>query len=97
MVDEKKIKTLLGFANKAGKLAIGKSAVLNSIKKEKVLLVILANDASEKLTNELGNIKSFQLQDLSKDDLGKVLGRSEVAIIGVCDAGFAKSMKWYLA
>ena len=97
MVDEQKIVTLLGFANRAGKLAIGKSAVISSIKKEKVLLVLFANDASEKLENDIGDVKSVQMQDISKDDLGKALGRNEVAIIGVCDANFYKSMKWYLS
>ena len=96
MVDEQKILTLLGFANRAGKLAIGKSAVINFINKEKVLLVLLANDASEKLENDLGDVRTVHMQDVSKDDLGRALGRNEVAIVGVCDANFYKSMKWYL-
>jgi ribosomal protein L7Ae-like RNA K-turn-binding protein len=96
MVDEQKILTLLGFANKAGKLAIGKSAVISNIKKKKVYLVIMSNDASDKLTNEIGQIHTAQLQDTTKDKLGKILGRNEVAIVGLCDQQFYKSMKWYL-
>ena len=43
-----KIYGILGIASKAGKIVSGFDSILENIKKEKVKLIIVAEDASEK-------------------------------------------------
>ena len=95
MDNEPKILTLLGFAKKAGKLVIGKQAVLKAFQKKRVYLILLSNDASSKTIDELQrlNAKWFKLSDTSKFELGKIVGRNELSIIALSDQQFAKSIR----
>jgi len=91
---ENKIRTLIGFATRAGKIAAGRSAVTKALIKNKVSLLMIAKDASPKLIKEYGavpNIKACYF--LTKTELGKMTGRDETAVLGICDANFANSIK----
>lgn len=90
-----KILTLLGFANKAGKLIIGKQAVLKSIKKNRVYLVILSNDVSLKTIEELQRLEAewIKLSETTKFEFGAMAGRTELSIVGISDQQFVKSIK----
>ena len=90
---DKKVITLLGFANKAGKLAIGRSAVQATNFKNKLYAVLVATDASEKIEAIVEEVEKETFRCCSKDELGQILGRNEVAIIGILDQGFAKSIR----
>ena len=41
------ILTMLGFAQKAGKLAAGEAAVENFLKKQKIVLIVVSEEISE--------------------------------------------------
>lgn len=93
MPDLEKVKTLMGFANKAGKLIIGRSAVAAAQQRKKLSLIIIAEDASEKndLMIQAGeNVP--QLRFSNKEVLGEWLGRREVAIVGITDDQFAAAL-----
>ena len=85
-----KVLTLLGFAHKAGQLAIGRSAVLSA---KKVHAIVLAKDASEKnrLIAQQLQVEVFHLG--TKETLGRMLGRNEVAILAILEQNFAKSIR----
>lgn len=96
MTNKEKFLNLLGLATRANKLISGDETTLNSIRKEKVRLVIVASDASE------GTIKKFRdkcdyydtpiLVTCTKAELSHAIGKSR-AIIGVVDQGFSRKMR----
>ena len=84
---------LLGLARRAGKLEIGRGAVFNAIKKGKAQIIIITEDASIKIYREIEH-QEKKLRVLKfgrKDRLGEILGRTEVAVLAVCDSQFAKA------
>ena len=94
MADTERIKTLLGFARRAGKMAVGRSAVEMAYKQNKLVLTILAEDATPKAERVVAHCKGTGLVRYStKDGLGAILGRDEVGMVGILDQGFAVSLK----
>ncbi|HID23919.1 MAG TPA: hypothetical protein EYP14_16180, partial [Planctomycetaceae bacterium] len=86
-----------GFARRAGKVSVGSSQVQMAIKTKRALLVLFANDASEKtkekiLENAPGVLPRTVLS-LSKAELGHLLGRDMVGVISVNDERFARTLK----
>lgn len=89
--------SLLGLANRAGKIVTGEEQVLKEIRNKKAKLVILAGDAS---TN---TVKKFQDKCQSYDvplktvadrnTLGHSIGKLERVVIAVLDGGFADKLK----
>ncbi len=91
-----KLKRLLGIANKAGALSIGRTATEEGIFKNRVSLVLFACDASETMKKKIvARSKSVKHQsiELSTDELGKVLGRNKVAILAVCNPHLAAGIQ----
>jgi len=88
--------TLLGFAQKAGKLVAGEDTVHIALKKKKVKLLIVAGDASDNTKDRANQWKAsfgVELLDvLDKDTLSQAIGKSNRALIGVIDQGFATQM-----
>lgn len=97
------IPNLLGLALRAGKLAIGEEPVGALCRAHKAYLLLLAQDAAE---NTLRRAQHYaQSSDnnlcvtipLSKDDLGRALGRTSCAMAAVGDVGFAAAVADRLA
>ena len=86
-----KIFRLIGLAQRAGKLAPGRFAVTKSVKQAKAQLIIFSVDASEKLQKEISGLAAgVKIVHLStKNELGSVLGRNELAVLAVSDKNFA--------
>ncbi len=87
---------LLGFARKAGKLAVGTAATTDSIKRKKAYLAITASDISEKSKKEIRflcekNAVTFLSPELTTYDITKAIG-TKAGIIALLDEGFAKSI-----
>ena len=82
---------LLGLARRAGKLAMGYTAVAQLVRRGERPLVIVAVDAG---AGQRGRIARWQpvrgLVDdvLSADDLAVALGREKLSVVGVSDPGF---------
>lgn len=94
MADANKIQVLLRFARKAGKLAVGRSAVIKAHKQKRIALAILATDATpkaQKIVEHLQGVSAVRFG--TKSELGELLGRNEVGMIGVLDHQFAASLK----
>ena len=91
------ILSLIGLANKAGKLEIGEEPVGALSRARQAKLILLAGDAAPNTCRraahfgEAGNVLFLQLP-FSKEDLGFLLGRSSCAMMALADSGLAASI-----
>ena len=97
MIANDQVFKLLGLANRARKLTLGMTATLQSIRRGKLKLLIVATDCSENARSKI-QFAAQQSQIIilnfgTKDELGRYLGRNEVGIIGVEDSGFANALQ----
>ncbi len=89
----KKLFSYLGLAQRAGKLVSGEGAVESAVRRGKVHLLIVAQDASLNTKAKFVNmarhrqIKYVLVGD--KASLGAAVGKAQRAVIGVLDQGFA--------
>jgi len=87
----------LGIAKKAGMLAEGYNKCEELINNKKLYLMILSDDVSqntkEKFTNYCSNENIFLLEGYSKEELGKILGRDEINLLGIKNVIIAKKLK----
>ena len=95
---QNKVLTLLGFASKASKLQFGMDAAVNSLKKKRAMLIVTAQDLSEKSKKEIlfyakgnNNTPVITLPDCDIETLSKSVGK-RAGIIAVSDEGFAKAI-----
>ncbi|WP_200965963.1 YlxQ family RNA-binding protein [Insulibacter thermoxylanivorax] len=88
--------SLLGLAQRAGKLAGGEEKALQAIQQGKAHLVILAVDASANTAKKFKDkCRYYQvplIQEVDRGALGKATGRMERVVIAVMDEGFADAM-----
>ena len=88
-----KVYGLLGLCSKAGKIVSGMDAVSDEIKRNKIKLLIVAEDTSEKtLENikylaEKKNVKVVVIGNI--EDNSKAIGKENRAIIGIKDKNIA--------
>lgn len=88
--------TLLGFARKAGKIAVGTAATTDSIKRNKAYLAITASDISEKSAKEIRFLcekhgVKFLKPELTTYDITKAIG-TKAGIVALLDEGFANAI-----
>ena len=95
-----RIRTMLGFAMRAGKLTLGTELICKAMQRQKneIKLVIISSEASEGTKKKLGFKTEFYkipalTLDISMSVLGQALGKSYApAAVAVCDEGFAKQI-----
>lgn len=89
--------SLLGIAMRAGKLITGDDTLLKAIRSRKVLLVIVAGDASDntkkKYRDKCSTYQVTLIEALDRFSLGQAIGKAERVLIGITDAGFAASLE----
>ena len=97
------IPNLLGLVHRAGKLAIGEEPVAALCRDHKAYLLLLAQDAAENSVRRAHLYAQSSENNLcvtiplSKDDLGRALGRTSCAMAAVGDVGFAAAVADRLA
>lgn len=100
MRNEQKITSLLGLAQKAGKIASGELAVEKAVKSGQAKLLIIATDCSEatkKSYRDMTTYYNVELYELfSKEQLGACIGKVYRAALAVTDTGFSKAVKTLL-
>jgi ribosomal protein L7Ae-like RNA K-turn-binding protein len=87
-VDSIRLMSLLGLANRSGRLALGFSAVENSVRKgERPILVVATDigDAQKRKVMNLQPVRDIITDVFDRQDLGKAMGRNELAVVGVVD------------
>lgn len=94
---ENKIYGLLGLCTRAGKISFGTEAVLDKIAKQKVKLIIIAEDTSEKSKKkiiDIANKKNIPYMIFGTIfDNSKAIGKVNKAIIAIEDKNFAEAIK----
>jgi len=97
MSNKEKVLTMLGFAQKGGKLVSGESAVKAMFDKGQIHLLILAEDLSENRRRFWVNIAERDNVPVliigNKHELGVAVGLSPRALLGITDKQMAKSIK----
>ncbi|MCO7174730.1 YlxQ family RNA-binding protein [Sporolactobacillus kofuensis] len=85
--------SLLGLAQRAGKVSSGEETVLRMIRQGKAKAVLLSDDASERTKKTIGNKCNFYHVPLltvpDREVLGQAIGQPSRVIIAVTDSGFA--------
>lgn len=86
----------LGIAKKARKLLEGYNKCEDALLKGSVFLLIMADDCSENTKEKFQRIcKSEEIPiyiEYSKEQLGEILGRQEIGVIGVTDRGISEKL-----
>ena len=91
-----KLRALLGFARKAGRLAVGTAAAEESIKRRRAKLCVLAADISQKSQKEMrflcdkNGVRVINIP-LGIDEVTQSIG-TRAGILAVEDEGFAKAI-----
>lgn len=92
-----KLYGIIGLATKAGKLVAGTDACLEGINKKSIKLVLIAEDASDrtkKQFNEICLLNGIPIYEICKiENLSKAIGKTNKAVIGIKEKGFAESVK----
>ncbi len=92
-----KLLSLLGFAQKSGKLTTGEDGCTLGIKRGKVKFFIIAQDSSNNTKDRFEHLcKQNQIPyyiGFSKDELSAAIGKSNRSVYGIMDRGFANKMQ----
>lgn len=91
-----KLLSLVGLAQRAGKIASGEFSTEKSVKEGKAYCVIVALDASENTKKNFTNMCNYYHIPIyfygDKETIGKAIGKEFRASIAINDEGFAKSV-----
>ena len=91
-----KIFSMIGLAQKAGKVVSGESNCEKEIKRGKSKLLIMAVDCSENTRESFRNMCALRGIDMieigTKEVLGKCIGKEYRAVLAVTDENFAKAI-----
>lgn len=92
---KRKLLSLLGLAERAGKLSPGSTRTENAVKSAKAQGVFLCSDVSAKTAKEIrflcekGRVPVWE-PDVTMEELSAAIG-FKAGVCAVCDAGFARS------
>ncbi len=92
-----KLLSMIGIAMKAGCAVTGEAACLDSVKKGKALLCIIASDASyntkKRLKDKCGfrDIDFFEYGD--KESMGHCLGKNKISVVCIKNENFTVQLK----
>ncbi|NLV91170.1 MAG: 50S ribosomal protein L7ae [Firmicutes bacterium] len=92
-----KPQALLGFARAAGRIVMGRTAVKKAVVAGRVHLLIVAEDAAQGTVGEFEYLATEFTLPLVRfstmDELGQMVGRSALAVVGVTDRQFAQQLE----
>jgi ribosomal protein L7Ae-like RNA K-turn-binding protein len=98
---QNKVYSFLGLAMKAGKLVSGEDTCERMLKSGKVILLIVAVDASDNTKKNFTNMCSFRKVECrfygEKNLLGRYIGKELRSVVAVLDRGFAKRLAEIIA
>jgi len=96
---ERRSQGLIAAAWRAGKLAVGSSAVEEALAKGGARLLIVATDARAAVASaavEQAIVQGRALAWATKERLGQAVGRREVGVAAVLDEGLASALRFSL-
>jgi len=87
---------MIGLAKKAGKVVTGEFLCEKAIKEGESALVIIASDISQNgkksITDSCKHYKVQYIEYSDKEQLGRITGGGERAVVSVSDNGFAEAI-----
>lgn len=97
MLINRKICGLLGLATRAGKVTFGTDACVSDLEKNKIKLIIVSTDASERTREKFKKLclnKDVKIIEyLTIDEISHAIGKNNKAVIGIKDTNFAKEIQ----
>ena len=97
MENNKKIMGLLGLSARARKISFGTDSTLKEMKRGKIKLLIVAEDASERTKDKfLKNAEKYAIPIIiygNIKDISNAIGKTNKAIIGVEDVNIATEIE----
>lgn len=88
--------SMVSLAMKAGKVLSGEFSVEKGLKEGRVVLCIVAEDASDNTKKKFRNMCNYRSIDIivlsDKEQLGRTIGRQQRATLGITDEGFKKGI-----
>lgn len=88
---------LIGLAARARKICFGADSVEDTIKKNKVKILLIAEDASKRTQEKFIKLsKEYKIRFIISgniDELSKSIGKENKAIIGIEDINLAKEIE----
>ncbi|MCA1030113.1 YlxQ family RNA-binding protein [Bacillus timonensis] len=89
--------SLLGLANRAGKVTSGEELVVKEIRSGQAKLVLLSNDASMNTAKKINDKSTYYKIPLKsvcdRYTLGHAIGKDARVVIAITDSGFANKLK----
>ena len=89
--------SMLGLASKAGKIVTGEDTIRNAIRKGKVKLLIISEDASQNTQKRFLNAAAhYSIEYVvwgHMDDLGKYIGKNARSVVAIVDDNFGRIIK----
>lgn len=87
MINNKRVLGLLGLCTKAGEISFGTDACIDLIQKNKVKLIIVAEDAADRTKRNfkfLCNKNNIQIVEFGTiEEVSKAIGKKNKAVIGI--------------
>lgn len=90
-----KILALLGLARRAGRLAVGATAVEKMVRAGQKPVVVVADDtaaAQRRRWLALRPVRGFVAEGIARDDLAQRIGRGDLTVVAVSDRGFVRGL-----
>jgi ribosomal protein L7Ae-like RNA K-turn-binding protein len=91
-----RIYSFIGLATKARKLLSGDETCERAIRAGKVILVLVAGDASENTKKKFQDMCKYRNISIRvfgmKDELGRYAGKDTRSVAAILDSGFAKRL-----
>ena len=95
-MNKQKLASLLGLAQRAGRIISGEELVVKAIQDKKAKLVFLANDAAPNLTKKITDKSNYYKVEVSTVfstlELSTAVGKAR-KVLAITDAGFTKKMR----
>lgn len=92
-----RVYSMLGLAERAGKVVSGEFSTEKAVKSRKACLVVLASDASANTRKHFSDMCAYRNIPLciygNKEELGHAIGKQMRANLAVTDKGFADSIR----
>ena len=87
---------MIAMAMKAGRIAGGEFSAERAVRSGEAKLVILSEDASQNTVRKFSGMAAYRnipvCRLLTKQELGRTVGRGERSCLAVTDEGFAKTI-----
>lgn len=96
-----KILSLLGFAQRAGKIVSGEQGVVIALRKYQVYYLIIAADSSENTQHKFQTLaNNYQVPFHiigTREQIGRAIGKAQRSVVGITDRQFSKTIRQEMA